>query len=121
MCPFSFAFLWLCLRGAVKIVVVLVKKKKIFVEVVILGKAGEYFLDGRIFDCIHEITVALAFARMTDSSAYRVETTSRLAQWKIDNLASCTYRKSDPFKIGKWNWLVLSCFPFLHPWVDSLQ
>lgn len=105
----------------VKIIVVLIKKKKIFVEVVILGKAGEYFLDGRIFDCIHEITVALAFARMTDSSAYRVETTSRLAQWKIDNLASCTYRKSDPFKIGKWNWLVLSCFPFLHPWVDSLQ
>ncbi|XP_027062266.1 BTB/POZ domain-containing protein At1g55760-like [Coffea eugenioides] len=40
---------------------------------------------------------------MTDS-AYRVETTSRLAQWRIDNLASCTYRKSDPFKIGKWNW-----------------
>ncbi|XP_044465573.1 BTB/POZ domain-containing protein At1g55760-like [Mangifera indica] len=37
-------------------------------------------------------------------SAYKVETTSRLAQWRIDNLASCTYRKSDPFKIGKWNW-----------------
>ncbi|OWM85923.1 BTB/POZ domain-containing protein At1g55760 [Punica granatum] len=40
---------------------------------------------------------------MSDS-AYRVETTSRLAQWRIDNLASCTYRKSDPFRIGKWNW-----------------
>ncbi|MED6199165.1 hypothetical protein PIB30_073347 [Stylosanthes scabra] len=40
---------------------------------------------------------------MTDS-AYKVDTTSRLAQWRIDNLASCTYRKSDPFKIGKWNW-----------------
>ncbi|KAE9591163.1 hypothetical protein Lal_00039835 [Lupinus albus] len=40
---------------------------------------------------------------MSDS-AYRVETTSRLAQWKIENLSSCTYRKSDPFKIGKWNW-----------------
>uniref|UniRef100_M1C0U8 BTB/POZ domain-containing protein n=1 Tax=Solanum tuberosum TaxID=4113 RepID=M1C0U8_SOLTU len=40
---------------------------------------------------------------MSDS-AYRVDTTSRLAQWRIDNLASCTYRKSDPFKIGKWNW-----------------
>ncbi|KAB2033120.1 hypothetical protein E1A91_D05G443100v1 [Gossypium mustelinum] len=40
---------------------------------------------------------------MSDS-AYRVETTARLAQWRIDNLASCTYRKSDPFKIGKWNW-----------------
>ncbi|KAE8713737.1 BTB/POZ domain-containing protein [Hibiscus syriacus] len=37
-------------------------------------------------------------------SAYRVETTARLAQWRIDNLASFTYRKSDPFKIGKWNW-----------------
>ncbi|OMO96762.1 hypothetical protein CCACVL1_04787 [Corchorus capsularis] len=36
---------------------------------------------------------------MSDS-AYRVETTTRLAQWRIDNLASCTYRKSDPFNIG---------------------
>ncbi|OMP06960.1 BTB/POZ-like protein [Corchorus olitorius] len=41
---------------------------------------------------------------MSDSSAYRVETTARLAQWRIDNLASCTYRKSDPFNIGNWNW-----------------
>ncbi|XAR56831.1 hypothetical protein NMG60_11037451 [Bertholletia excelsa] len=40
---------------------------------------------------------------MSDS-AYSVETTSRLAQWRIENLASCTYRKSDPFKMGKWNW-----------------
>ncbi|KAL8195616.1 hypothetical protein R6Q57_026019 [Mikania cordata] len=40
---------------------------------------------------------------MTDN-AYRVDTTSRLAQWRIDNLASCSYRKSDPFKIGRWNW-----------------
>ncbi|GMH25052.1 hypothetical protein Nepgr_026895 [Nepenthes gracilis] len=67
-----------------------------------LGKARE-----SLFDCIYEITEALALAasarRMSDS-AYRVETTSRLAQWKIENLASCTYRKSDPFKIGKWNW-----------------
>lgn len=71
-----------------------------------LGKPGESLLEG-IFDCIHEITTALAFSadRMSDS-AYRVETTSRLAQWRIDNLASCTYRKSDPFKIGKWNWSV---------------
>lgn len=68
-----------------------------------LGKAGAYLLNGRIFDCIHEITAALAFARMSDS-AYKVETTSRLAQWRIENLASCTYRKSDPFKMGKWNW-----------------
>ncbi|XP_068641299.1 BTB/POZ domain-containing protein At1g55760 [Aristolochia californica] len=40
---------------------------------------------------------------MSDN-AYRVETTSRLAQWRIDNLASCTYRKSDPFRMGNWNW-----------------
>ncbi|KAI9115696.1 hypothetical protein K1719_013365 [Acacia pycnantha] len=40
---------------------------------------------------------------MSDS-AYRVETTSRLAQWRIENPVSCTYRKSDPFRIGKWNW-----------------
>uniref|UniRef100_A0A7N0TXU2 BTB domain-containing protein n=1 Tax=Kalanchoe fedtschenkoi TaxID=63787 RepID=A0A7N0TXU2_KALFE len=39
-----------------------------------------------------------------NESAYRVETTSRLAQWRIDSLASCTFRKSDPFRIGKWNW-----------------
>ncbi|KAJ0733987.1 putative chromatin remodeling & transcription regulator BTB-POZ-MATH family [Helianthus annuus] len=39
-----------------------------------------------------------------NASAYRVDTTSRLAQWRIDNLVSFTYRKSDPFKIGKWNW-----------------
>ncbi|XP_072981057.1 BTB/POZ domain-containing protein At1g55760 [Typha angustifolia] len=37
-------------------------------------------------------------------SAYRVETTPRLAQWRIDALSSCTYRKSDPFKMGLWNW-----------------
>ncbi|XP_010676119.2 BTB/POZ domain-containing protein At1g55760 [Beta vulgaris subsp. vulgaris] len=41
---------------------------------------------------------------MKDSSAYRVHTTSRLAQWRIDNLSSCTYRRSDPFNIGLWNW-----------------
>lgn len=69
-----------------------------------LGKPGE-ILEG-IFDCIHEITTAFYIAsRMsTSDSAYRVETAPRLAQWKIDSLASCTYRKSDPFKIGNWNW-----------------
>ncbi|GMN59912.1 hypothetical protein TIFTF001_029007 [Ficus carica] len=39
-----------------------------------------------------------------NDSAYRVDTTPRLAQWRIENLASCTYRKSDAFKMGKWNW-----------------
>ncbi|KAL8469580.1 hypothetical protein ACS0TY_032429 [Phlomoides rotata] len=40
---------------------------------------------------------------MSDS-AHRVETTSRLAQWRIDSLASFTFRESDPFTIGNWNW-----------------
>ncbi|XP_074587426.1 BTB/POZ domain-containing protein At1g55760-like [Curcuma longa] len=34
----------------------------------------------------------------------RVETTPRLAQWRIDSLSPFSYRKSDPFKIGLWNW-----------------
>ncbi|KAL3324192.1 hypothetical protein AABB24_038395 [Solanum stoloniferum] len=38
---------------------------------------------------------------MTDS---KVETLSRLAQWRIDNFAASTYKRSDPFKIGIWNW-----------------
>ncbi|KAL4185861.1 hypothetical protein AMTRI_Chr10g232910 [Amborella trichopoda] len=42
---------------------------------------------------------------MSDNhQAYRVETTPRLAQWRIENISACTYRKSDPFKIGHWNW-----------------
>ncbi|KAI4388566.1 hypothetical protein MLD38_000883 [Melastoma candidum] len=34
-----------------------------------------------------------------------VDTTSRLAQWRINDL-SCTYTclKSEPFKLGPWNW-----------------
>ncbi|XP_076913005.1 BTB/POZ domain-containing protein At1g55760-like [Bidens hawaiensis] len=60
---------------------------------------------------------------MTDN-AYRVDTTSRLAQWRIDNLASCTYRKSDPFKIGKWNWRLViekncNLFIKLYPEITS--
>ncbi|KAL8257171.1 hypothetical protein R6Q59_029212 [Mikania micrantha] len=34
----------------------------------------------------------------------KVETISRLAQWRIDNFGPCTYKRSDPFKIGMWNW-----------------
>ena len=75
-----------------------------------LGKAGE--VAGGIFDCIHDITEVIAsspaihWIRMKDS-AYRVETTSRLAQWRIDNVSSCSYRRSDPFHMGFWNWYVL--------------
>ncbi|RWR97210.1 BTB/POZ domain-containing protein [Cinnamomum micranthum f. kanehirae] len=38
---------------------------------------------------------------MTDS---KVETISRLAQWRIENFGPCSYRRSDPFKVGIWNW-----------------
>ncbi|XP_041014767.1 BTB/POZ domain-containing protein At1g21780-like [Juglans microcarpa x Juglans regia] len=34
----------------------------------------------------------------------KVETISRLAQWKIENFSPCSFKKSDPFKIGIWNW-----------------
>ncbi|MQM15467.1 hypothetical protein Taro_048415 [Colocasia esculenta] len=75
-----------------------------------LGKPGEHLLDG-ILDCIHEVTAALAASagRMSDS-AYRVETAPRLAQWRIDSLSSCAYRKSDPFRIGPWNWSAIHTY-----------
>ncbi|KAG2708962.1 hypothetical protein I3760_05G217900 [Carya illinoinensis] len=38
---------------------------------------------------------------MADS---KVEMISRLAQWKIDNFGPCSFKKSDPFKVGIWNW-----------------
>ncbi|CBI19012.3 hypothetical protein VitviT2T_027076 [Vitis vinifera] len=34
----------------------------------------------------------------------KVETISRLAQWRIDNFGPCSFKKSDPFKVGIWNW-----------------
>lgn len=43
----------------------------------------------------------------------RVETISRLAQWRIDNFGPCSFKKSDPFKVGIWNW-----YNFL--WLSSL-
>ncbi|XP_042407966.1 BTB/POZ domain-containing protein At1g55760-like isoform X1 [Zingiber officinale] len=36
--------------------------------------------------------------------AYRVESTTRLAQWRIDSLSTFSYRRSDLFKLGLWNW-----------------
>ncbi|XP_077233073.1 BTB/POZ domain-containing protein [Tasmannia lanceolata] len=38
---------------------------------------------------------------MSDS---KVETISRLAQWKIESFGPCSFRRSDPFKVGIWNW-----------------
>ncbi|XP_010539642.1 PREDICTED: BTB/POZ domain-containing protein At1g21780 [Tarenaya hassleriana] len=34
----------------------------------------------------------------------KVETISRLAQWRIESFGPCSYKKSDPFKVGIWNW-----------------
>ncbi|KAL2892962.1 hypothetical protein RDABS01_008871 [Bienertia sinuspersici] len=34
----------------------------------------------------------------------KVDTISRLAQWKFDNFGPCSYKKSDSFKLGLWNW-----------------
>ena len=41
----------------------------------------------------------------------RVETISRLAQWRIDTFGPCSYRRSDPFKLGIWNWYHSSFLP----------
>ncbi|KAL6844288.1 hypothetical protein ACP4OV_025961 [Aristida adscensionis] len=38
------------------------------------------------------------------SADSRVETISRLAQWRIDTFGPCSYRRSEPFKLGIWNW-----------------
>ncbi|QCE15748.1 BTB/POZ domain-containing protein At1g21780-like [Vigna unguiculata] len=47
----------------------------------------------------------------------KVETLGRLAQWKIDNIGLCSYQKSDPFKVGIWNWyfsIVRNKYLFIH-------
>lgn len=36
----------------------------------------------------------------------RVDTIGRLAQWKVDNLGPSSCKKSEPFKVGIWNWYV---------------
>lgn len=38
------------------------------------------------------------------SHGARVEAAPRLAQWLVDALPCYTYRKSEPFRIGLWNW-----------------
>jgi len=49
-------------------------------------------------------------AREREMGDSKVEIISRLAQWRIDNLGPCSSKKSDPFKIGIWNW---------HLWVEK--
>ncbi|XP_039120364.1 BTB/POZ domain-containing protein At1g21780-like [Dioscorea cayenensis subsp. rotundata] len=36
----------------------------------------------------------------------KVETIARLAQWRIEGFGACSYRRSDPFKLGIWNWFL---------------
>lgn len=46
-------------------------------------------------------------AKMADT---KVETIARLAQWKIEIFGPATpYKRSDPFKIGIWNWYSSIC------------
>lgn len=42
--------------------------------------------------------------RETEMVDSKVETISRLAQWRIENFGPCSFKKSDPFKVGIWNW-----------------
>ncbi|RDX64043.1 BTB/POZ domain-containing protein, partial [Mucuna pruriens] len=55
----------------------------------------------------------------------RVEMVGRLAQWKIDKLGPSSYKKSEPFKVGIWNWYVLfnseeqNLLRITHPLPDS--
>ncbi|XP_038976074.1 BTB/POZ domain-containing protein At1g21780 [Phoenix dactylifera] len=41
-----------------------------------------------------------------NGSDSKVETISRLAQWKIESFGPCSYRRSDAFKLGIWNWFL---------------
>ncbi|CAL9774696.1 unnamed protein product [Musa acuminata subsp. burmannicoides] len=34
----------------------------------------------------------------------KVETIARLAQWRIESFGPCSYRRSDAFRLGIWNW-----------------
>ncbi|XP_078163527.1 BTB/POZ domain-containing protein [Carex rostrata] len=34
----------------------------------------------------------------------KVETIARLGQWRIDTFGPCSYRRSDSFRLGIWNW-----------------
>ncbi|KAL6007664.1 hypothetical protein ACLOJK_033164 [Asimina triloba] len=36
----------------------------------------------------------------------KVETISRLAQWKIESFGPCSFRRSESFKVGIWNWFL---------------
>lgn len=71
---------------------------------------------GGVSWCHGEVTAAAIAAgptRMSDR-AYRVESTTRLAQWRIDSLSTFSYRRSDLFKLGLWNWYQnLHFFPHL--------
>ncbi|KAI3856290.1 hypothetical protein MKX03_014880 [Papaver bracteatum] len=60
-----------------------------------------------------------------NDSVYRVRTMSRVAQWKIGNISFYAYIKSDPFKIGNWNWHISveknrMLFIKLHPEITNV-
>lgn len=49
----------------------------------------------------------------------KVETISRLAQWRIESFGPSSYRRSDPFKLGFWNWShsILFFYPIFRVYV----
>ncbi|CAJ1974252.1 unnamed protein product [Sphenostylis stenocarpa] len=54
----------------------------------------------------------------------KVETVARLAQWKIDNVGLSSYKKSEPFKVGIWNWyfsIVRNMFLYIHLFPEPSQ
>ncbi|KAJ8460966.1 hypothetical protein OPV22_033892 [Ensete ventricosum] len=43
-------------------------------------------------------------AGVGNPSDSKVETIARLAQWRIESFGPCSYRRSDAFRLGIWNW-----------------
>lgn len=58
--------------------------------------------------CVPEVKPGVEWAMLLQTGMAecisKVETTTRLAQLRVDSLGSGCYRRSDPFKIGLWNW-----------------
>uniref|UniRef100_A0A0D9X3F9 BTB domain-containing protein n=1 Tax=Leersia perrieri TaxID=77586 RepID=A0A0D9X3F9_9ORYZ len=48
--------------------------------------------------------MSLGLSASMSGGENRLETISRLAQWRVDTIGPCSYRRSDAFKIGIWNW-----------------
>lgn len=70
------------------------------------GKLGKEL---GLLGCVNEVVAAVAASWGAMSDGARVEAAPRLAQWRVDVLPCYTYRKSEPFRIGLWNWFDSLC------------